>query len=113
MPIWYLETGYQTTIAASKSSLYFGVETWPGALPDAVSPEPPRAHPPDSSQAPDQATQLADELLLTYCQPYIAADFNFMLEDEPSLGGWQSGLLWADGAQKGAPTSRSRRRSPR
>jgi hypothetical protein len=102
VPIWYLETGYQTTIPASKSPLYFGVETWPGALPDVVSPEPPRAHPPDSSQAPDQATQLADELLLTYCQPYIAADFNFMLEDEPSLGGWQSGLLWADGTQKGS-----------
>jgi len=102
VPIWYLETGYQTTIPASKSQLYFGVETWPGALPDVVSPEPPRVHPPDSSQAPDQATQLADQLLLTYCQPYVAADFNFMLEDEPSLGGWQSGLLWADGTQKGS-----------
>jgi len=102
VPIWYLETGYQTMIPASKSQLYFGIETWPGALPDAVSPEPPRAHPPDSSQAPDQATQLADELLLTYCQPYVAADFNFMLEDEPSLGGWQSGLLWVDGTQKGS-----------
>lgn len=100
VPIWYLETGYQTTIPSSKSSLYFGVETWPGALPDAVSPEPPRVHPPDSSQAPDQATQLEDELLLTYCQPYVAADFNFMLQDEASLGGWQSGLLWVDGTRK-------------
>ena len=102
VPIWYLETGYQTTIPAAKASLYFGVETWPGALPDLVSPEPARAHPPDTSQAPDQATQLQDELLLTYCQPYVAADFNFMLEDEPSLGGWQSGLLWADGSRKGS-----------
>ncbi len=102
LPLWYLETGYQTTIAPSKSQLYFGVETWPGAVPDIVSPEPPAAHPPDTSPAPDQATQLVDELRTTYCQPYVAADFNFMLEDEPSLGGWQSGLLWADGTRKGS-----------
>jgi hypothetical protein len=102
LPLWYLETGYQTTIAPSKSQLYFGVETWPGAVPDIVSPEPPAAHPPDTSPAPDQATQLLDELRTTYCQPYVAADFNFMLEDEPSLGGWQSGLLWADGTRKGS-----------
>ncbi len=102
LPLWYLETGYQTTIAPSKSSLYFGVENWPGAVPDIVSPEPAPAHPPDTSPAPDQATQLVDELRTTYCQPYVAADFNFMLEDEPSLGGWQSGLLWADGSRKGS-----------
>lgn len=100
LPIWYLETGYQTLIPASKSSSYYGFEDWPGALPDLVSPEPPAVQPPDSSPAPDQATQLTDELRMTYCQPYVAADFNFMLEDEPVLGGWQSGLLWADGTRK-------------
>jgi hypothetical protein len=102
LPIWYLETGYQTTIPASKAAFYFGVENWPGAIPDIVSPEPPDVSPPDTSPAPDQATQLTDELRLTYCQPYIQADFNFMLEDEQSLGGWQSGLLWADGTRKGS-----------
>jgi hypothetical protein len=102
VPIWYLETGYQTVIPASKSSFYYGVEDWPGAVPDLVSPEPPAVQPPDSSPAPDQATQLTDELRMTYCQPYVAADFNFMLQDEPVLGGWQSGLLWADGTRKGS-----------
>ena len=102
LPIWYLETGYQTTIPAAKAAFYFGQENWPGAIPDLVSPEPPDVLPPDTSPAPDQATQLTDELRLTYCQPYIQADFNFMLEDEQSLGGWQSGLLWADGTQKGS-----------
>jgi hypothetical protein len=101
-PIWYLETGYQTLIPASKSSFYYGVEDWPGAVPDLVSPEPPAVQPPDPSPAPDQATQLTDELRMTYCEPYVAADFNFMLEDEPVLGGWQSGLLWADGTRKGS-----------
>jgi hypothetical protein len=102
LPIWYLETGYQTLIPASKSSSYYGVEDWPGAVPDLVSPEPPAVQPPDSSPAPDQATQLTDELRMTYCQPYVAADFNFMLEDQSVLGGWQSGLLWADGTRKGS-----------
>ena len=102
LPIWYLETGYQTLIPASKSASYYGVEDWPGAVPDLVSPEPPAVQPPDSSPAPDQATQLTDELRMTYCQPYVAADFNFMLEDQSVLGGWQSGLLWADGTRKGS-----------
>ena len=102
LPIWYLETGYQTTIPASKSSEYFGVEDWPGAVPDAVSPEPPAAFPPDTSPEPDQATALTEELEMTYCQPYVAADFNFLLQDQPSLGGWQSGLLWVDGSRKGS-----------
>lgn len=102
LPIWYLETGYQTTIPFSKSASYFGTEDWPGAVPDIVSPEPADPGPPDTSPAPDQATQLADELRMTYCQPYVAGVFNFMLQDEAPLGGWQSGLLWADGTRKGS-----------
>jgi hypothetical protein len=102
LPIWYLETGYQTTVPASKAPFYYGVENWPGPVPDLVSPEPPDVSAPDTSPAPDQATQLVDELRLTYCQPYIQAVFNFMLEDEQSLAGWQSGLLWADGTRKGS-----------
>ena len=30
LPIWYLETGYQTLIDDNKQSLYDGVENWPG-----------------------------------------------------------------------------------
>ena len=41
--------------------------------------------------APDQATQLSDALQVAYCQPAVAAFFNFELADEANLGGWQSG----------------------
>jgi hypothetical protein len=33
---------------------------------------------------------------LASCQPYVGAFFNFLLADEPSLSGWQSGLLWSN-----------------
>ena len=33
---------------------------------------------------------------MAYCQPGVAAFFNFEIADEPGLGGWQSGLLWTD-----------------
>jgi hypothetical protein len=100
LPIWYLETGYQTQIDSNKAPLYGGVETWPGALPDRVPNPGPPAAPPDLSPAPDQATQLADSLRLTYCQPYVSGVFNFLIRDESDLAGWQSGLLWADGSSK-------------
>ena len=32
----------------------------------------------------------------------MAAYFNFLLVDESLLGGWQSGLLWADWQRKPA-----------
>ena len=32
----------------------------------------------------------------------MTAFFNFLLVDEPSLGRWQSGLLWADWKRKPA-----------
>jgi hypothetical protein len=50
--------------------------------------------------ARDQATQLRDALLLASCQPTVGAFFNFELIDEDRLAGWQSGLLWRDGAHK-------------
>jgi hypothetical protein len=99
LPIWYLETGYQTQIDSDKTGLYGGVETWPGSLPDLL-PGAPSAKPPDLSPAPDQASQLADSVRLTYCQPYVSAVFNFLLRDERDLAGWQSGVLWADGSGK-------------
>ena len=99
VPIWYLETGYQTLIDDDKQSLYTGVENWPGSVPDHV-PDAPKVRPPDTSPAPDQATQLADSLRMMYCQPHIAAVFNFLIRDERELTGWQSGLLWSDGSRK-------------
>ena len=100
VPIWYLETGYQTEIDESKRGLYTGFENWPGSLPDVASPPGAPARPPDTTPAPDQATQLADSIRLTSCHPYIGAVFNFLLQDEPDLEGWQSGVLWADGSRK-------------
>ena len=37
---------------------------------------------------------------MMYCQPHIAAVFNFLIRDERNLVGWQSGVLWADGSRK-------------
>jgi hypothetical protein len=46
--------------------------------------------------------QLLDSVRLAYCQQHVASFFNFLLTDERSLAGWQSGLLWADGTIKPA-----------
>jgi hypothetical protein len=99
LPVWYLETGYQTIPDAAKAWMYGGVETWAGPLPDQVPGASP-GQPPDLSPAPDQATQLEDSLRLMYCQPYVTGVFNFLIRDEPDLAGWQSGVLWTDGSSK-------------
>jgi hypothetical protein len=76
--IWYLETGFQTV--APFHGLYHGIETEASPL-----------------GAVDQARQLGNALKLAYCtQPLVSAFFNFQLADERRLGGWQSGLLWAN-----------------
>ena len=64
---------------------------------------------------PDQASQLKDAVELAYCQPAVGAFFNFQFIDEVGLGGWQSGLLWADGTPKPSyepVEERCSRRSP-
>ena len=48
----------------------------------------------------DQSSQIRNALELAYCQPAVGAFFNFQLTDQTDLGGWQSGLLWADGTPK-------------
>jgi hypothetical protein len=63
-----------------------------------LTPDPARVA--ETTPAPDQATQLTDSLFLAYCQPGVGAYFNFMLADETSLAGWQSGLLWSDWTRK-------------
>ncbi len=81
--IWYLEDGFQTAVDPTQAAGYGGTETEPRP-----------------SSAADQATQLVDAVRLSYCQPAVGAFFNFLLVDESSLGGWQSGLMWATLAKK-------------
>jgi hypothetical protein len=88
--IWYLEDGFQTRIPSSKRRFYSGSETDRTAIPALAS------------AAPDQPTQLRTAIELAFCQPNVGAFFNFQLVDDHRLGGWQSGLLWADGSPKPA-----------
>jgi hypothetical protein len=100
--IWWLEVGYQTLIDADKTHLYQPEENWRGPVPDFIGGEPEWPPPSADSPAPDQATQLIDSVLLSYCQPYVEAFFNFLLWDESPLTRWQSGVLWVDGSRKGS-----------
>jgi hypothetical protein len=95
--IWYMEQGFQTAVDQAKAGLYHGTETDRRALPAWLGRTLASAI---AGPAPDQATQLTDALNLAYCQPAVAAFFNFELADEPSLAGWQSGLLWTDRTPK-------------
>jgi hypothetical protein len=91
--VWYLETGFQTTILRSKRRFYRGEETDPFAVaPVAAAGAEPWVR--------DQARQIRDALFLARCQPHIGAFFNFELLDEDRLAGWQSGVLWRDGTHK-------------
>jgi hypothetical protein len=103
IPIWYLESGFQTTVPPSKAVYYTGTEgTAIVPLPDFAGGEAefPNPSPLSTSLAPDQATQLRYAVRLAYCQPYVGAIFNFLLRDDAHLSGWQSGVLWADGTRK-------------
>jgi hypothetical protein len=102
--IWYLEAGYQTTIAASKRRLYTERENVSPLVPAAGSGDS-SAHPDEASRAPDQGTQFTDGARLAYCQPYVGAFFNYLLRDDADLRGWQSGALWRDGTPKPAFTA--------
>jgi hypothetical protein len=79
LSIWYTEDGFQTAVDPSKQPLYHGAENQPGPLSPSA-----------------QAAQLQTAITLAYCQPDVTAFFNFMLVDDRSLTGWQSGLYWAD-----------------
>jgi len=84
--IWYLENGFQTGVGA-KSSYYGNSETDRAV----VAPLGGRL---------DQASQLTDAIRLAYCQPAVGGFFNFLLADETSLRGWQSGILYPDWTPK-------------
>ena len=89
LSIWYMEDGFQTRVERDRSRFYVGRENDPLALAADLGSR-------TAARRVDQATQLADAMRLAYCQPYVGAFFNFLLADEPSLSGWQSGLLWSD-----------------
>jgi hypothetical protein len=86
--IWYLEGGFQTSVAV-KRSFYASSETDRSVVPSF-----------GGTSKPDQASQLTDAVRLAYCQPAVGAFFNFLLADEPSLRGWQSGVLFSDWTPK-------------
>ena len=92
LTIWYMEDGFQTRVAPGLSLDYDGTETdrW------ALAPVWQGRHTAAGDRVVDQARQLATALRLAYCQPYVGAFFNFLLADERTLSGWQSGLLWAN-----------------
>jgi hypothetical protein len=88
--VWYLEDGFETAVPADRIGRYSGRERASVVQPVVRAPH----------VARDQASQLRDAVELAYCQPAVGAFFNFQLVDEAALGGWQSGLLWADGRPK-------------
>jgi hypothetical protein len=92
--IWYLEDGFETVVPSDKRARYTGKEP-NRQLIQAVAPKLR-----SGAAVPDQASQLKDAIELAYCQPAVGAFFNFQFVDEVGLGGWQSGLLWADGTPK-------------
>ena len=92
--VWYMEGGSQTAIDTEKQAAYSGAENV-AVVPDYVGGEPDAPAPAETSSSPDQYTQVRDTIRLAACQPYVRAYFNFLLFDEPRLGGWQSGAFWA------------------
>jgi hypothetical protein len=96
--VWYLETGFQTSVPRSKRRFYTGEETDRFVVEPAVGEEAP-------PWVRDQASQIRDALFLASCQRHVGAFFNFELLDEDRLAGWQSGVLWRDGTHKASYTS--------
>ena len=76
------ELGWQVAIQSSLAGLYFGNENVPTV---------------------DEATQAAyynDAIIWAECDPAVASLSFFLLEDEPDLARWQSGLERIDGSQR-------------
>ena len=97
--IWYTEDGFQTKPDPSVAAGYSGTETDKLALAPTSPPET-GPLPAPTSHAPSQTQQLQDAISLAYCQPYVQAFFNFQLDDEAPLSGWQAGLLYVGGTPK-------------
>jgi hypothetical protein len=93
--IWYLEDGFETVVPPEKRNVYQGREPNHQLVQPVGS-----AMRTTAFVQPDQIGQLRQAFNLAYCQPAVGAIFNFQLADEVQLGGWQSGVLWADGTPK-------------
>ena len=82
VPVLYSELGIETTIPASKAALYTGTE--PGKPVDEAT----------------QADYYRRAIRLAACQANVTALLLFHSQDEPELGGFQSGVSYADGTPK-------------
>jgi len=85
LPVYYTEFGVQTAVPAAKRSFYSDLES------------PART---DSVSFDTQAAYYRRALELAYCQPTVRGLFVFHTFDEADLGGWQSGLYFADRTPK-------------
>jgi hypothetical protein len=85
LPVYYTEFGVQTAVPAAKRRFYVDLES------------PART---DSVSFDTQAAYYRRALELAYCQPTVRGLFVFHTFDEPNLGGWQSGLYFADRTPK-------------
>jgi hypothetical protein len=98
---WWTETGFESTVPEPYSDPYIGTSLAWALL---GSPE-------------QQAARVAEITLRAYCNPLVAAVFNFLLVDEPQLNGWQSGFYYVGGTPKPAfysyQTAIRRTRSPK
>ena len=85
LPIYYTEFGVQTAVPAAKRRFYSDLES------------PART---DSVSFGTQAAYYRRALQLAYCQPTVRGLFIFHTFDEADVGGWQSGLYFADRTPK-------------
>ena len=85
LPIYYTEFGVQTAVPTAKRRFYT----------DLASPA--RT---DSVSFSTQGSYYRRALQLAYCQPTVRGLFVFHTFDEADLGGWQSGLYFADRTPK-------------
>jgi hypothetical protein len=85
LPVFYTEFGVQTAVPAAKRGFYTDLDS------------PART---DSVSFDTQAAYYRRALELAYCQPTVRGLFVFHTFDEPGLGGWQSGLYFADRTPK-------------
>jgi len=85
LPIYYTEFGVQTRVPTQKRRFYVDLDS--PARTDAVPFQ-------------VQAAYYRRALELAYCQPTVRGLFVFHTFDEPGLGGWQSGLYFADRTPK-------------
>ena len=84
LPILYDEFGIETTVPAAKGPLYTGSE-------------PSTTHPVDDAT---QARLYTQAMQMAFCQKTVMGLFLFHVQDEASMGAWQSGEYYVDGTPK-------------